>query len=90
MCLESDPGVSNTASGSLSKPHSCHRAAEVGPVGVQSRNGVVDLVVADEAAATAAAKRLLAYFRGPVAPGRAADQTQLRELVTLSQEAVAA
>src|SRR4051812_32005128 len=54
---------------------------EVGPVGVQARNGVVDIVVSDEAAATAAAKRLLAYFRGPVAPGRAPDQTRLRELV---------
>ncbi len=35
---------------------------EVGPLEMQARNGVVDLAVADEEAAVAAAKRLLAYF----------------------------
>jgi acetyl-CoA carboxylase carboxyltransferase component len=54
---------------------------EVGPLEMQERNGVVDLAVADEAAATAAAKRLLAYFQGPVAAAEAADQEPLREIV---------
>jgi acetyl-CoA carboxylase carboxyltransferase component len=54
---------------------------EVGPVEVQAANGVIDLVVADEAAATAAARRLLACLRGPRAPGEASDQTALREMV---------
>src|SRR5439155_5362581 len=49
---------------------------EVGPIEMQAPNGVVDVVVADEAAATAAAKRPLAYFRAAVAPGRAPDQTR--------------
>ena len=51
---------------------------EVGPIDVQDANGVVDLRVADEAAAVAAAKRYLSYFnahaREPEA--RARDQTQ--------------
>ena len=37
---------------------------EVGPLSVQSPNGVVDLRVADEAAATVAARRYLGYFQG--------------------------
>jgi methylmalonyl-CoA carboxyltransferase 12S subunit len=54
---------------------------EVGPVSMQAPNGVVDLVVADEAEATAAAKRLLSYFQGATAPGAEPDQERLRELV---------
>jgi acetyl-CoA carboxylase carboxyltransferase component len=53
----------------------------VGPIDVQAANGVVDLVVADEAAATAAAKRLLAYFQGRVPTADAPDQAPLREMV---------
>ena len=44
---------------------------EVGPIDVQYANGVVDLRVADDAAAVAAAKRYLCYFSG--APNRAAS-----------------
>ncbi len=54
---------------------------EVGPVEVQARNGVVDCVAADEAEATAVARRLLSYFQGATEPGPAPDQTLLRELV---------
>ncbi len=54
---------------------------EVGPIEMQAPNGVVDLVVADEAEAVATTKRLLAYFTqretGFVAP----DQTRLRDLL---------
>ncbi len=53
----------------------------VGPVEVQAANGVVDLVVPDEAAATAATKRLLAYFQGPVPAGPEPDQAALRDAV---------
>jgi len=52
---------------------------EVGPVGVQSKNGVVDLRVADEAEAVAAARRYLAYFQGPLATWSCSDQTALRD-----------
>ncbi|KAA0102305.1 biotin carboxylase [Mycolicibacterium sp. P1-18] len=54
---------------------------DVGPISVQAPNGVVDVVVADEAAATATAKKLLGYFRGVTTPGSSADQTALRSMV---------
>jgi acetyl-CoA carboxylase carboxyltransferase component len=54
---------------------------DVGPLDMQAANGVIDLAVADEAAAVAAAKQLLAYFQGPSAPGQAPDQERMRELV---------
>jgi acetyl-CoA carboxylase carboxyltransferase component len=60
-------------------------ADEVGPIEAQAANGVVDLAVADEAAATAAAKRLLSYFQGPLAGYSAAGQEGLRELVPESR-----
>ena len=56
-------------------------ADAVGPADVQSRNGVLDIVVGDEAAAVAVTKRLLGYFSGPRAPGEAGEQTRLRTLV---------
>jgi acetyl-CoA carboxylase carboxyltransferase component len=54
---------------------------EVGPISMQAPNGVVDVVVADEAQAVAVTKRLLAYFQGPTAPGDGSDQTPLRTMV---------
>ncbi|HEU5142812.1 MAG TPA: carboxyl transferase domain-containing protein [Solirubrobacterales bacterium] len=54
---------------------------EVGPLEMQTRNGVVDVAVADEAEAVAVTKRLLAYFQGATPPGAEPDQTRLRELI---------
>jgi acetyl-CoA carboxylase carboxyltransferase component len=54
---------------------------EVGPIAMQAPNGVVDVVAADEAEATAVTKKLLAYFQGATAPGAEPDQARLRELV---------
>ena len=54
---------------------------DVGPIRVQAPNGVVAVVVADEAEAVAVTKRLLGYFQGPTAPGPVADQTALRTMV---------
>jgi acetyl-CoA carboxylase carboxyltransferase component len=54
---------------------------EVGPIDVQHANGVVDLRVADDREAVAAAKRYLSYFSGPSAPGPLADQELLRGLI---------
>jgi acetyl-CoA carboxylase carboxyltransferase component len=54
---------------------------DVGPAAVQAANGVVDLLVADEAAATAAARQLLSYFQGETEPGAAPEQAALRDLV---------
>jgi acetyl-CoA carboxylase carboxyltransferase component len=54
---------------------------DIGPAAMQTANGVIDLLVADEAEATAATKRLLAYFQGSTPPGEAPDQRRLRELI---------
>lgn len=54
---------------------------DVGPMSVQEPNGVVDVVVADEAQAVAVARKLLGYFQGPTEPGTAADQTTLRTAI---------
>jgi acetyl-CoA carboxylase carboxyltransferase component len=54
---------------------------EVGPVAMQSSNGVVDVVAADEREAVAATKRLLAYFQGATPPGAVADQGRLRTMI---------
>jgi len=58
---------------------------QIGPSGVQSGNGVIDILVKDEAEAVRAAKRYLSYFQGSIAesvqPWRCADQRQLRHAV---------
>jgi acetyl-CoA carboxylase carboxyltransferase component len=55
--------------------------AEVGPIDVQEANGVVDLRVADDRGAVAAAKRYLSYFHGAREPGELPDQELLRGLI---------
>jgi acetyl/propionyl-CoA carboxylase alpha subunit/acetyl-CoA carboxylase carboxyltransferase component len=54
---------------------------EVGPIEVQTANGVVDLVAEDELDAAAQARRLLAYFQGPTSDWRCADQRMLRHAI---------
>ncbi len=55
---------------------------EIGPIEMQAPNGVIDLAVADEAAAVAATKKLLGYFQGSLGPPFAsADQGRLTELM---------
>ncbi|ADB51131.1 acyl-CoA carboxylase subunit beta [Conexibacter woesei] len=54
---------------------------DVGPIAMQAANGVIDVVVADEAEAVAVTKRLLGYFQGATPPGPVPDQTRLRQLV---------
>ena len=58
-----------------------YKPGEVGPIDVQHVNGVVDLRVADDQAAVAAAKRYLSYFHGPVERFSAPDQRKLCEIV---------
>jgi acetyl-CoA carboxylase carboxyltransferase component len=53
----------------------------VGPAAMQSANGVVDLLVDDEAAATAAARRYLSYFQGRLAQWQGADARLLRHAI---------
>ncbi len=54
---------------------------EIGPLDVQAANGVVDVAVADEAEATAVAKRLLGYFQRVPAGFEAPDQRAMRDAV---------
>jgi acetyl-CoA carboxylase carboxyltransferase component len=54
---------------------------EVGPTSVQRRNGVIDVVVADEAEAVAAAKQYVSYFQGPIKQWACADQRDLRQAI---------
>jgi acetyl-CoA carboxylase carboxyltransferase component len=56
---------------------------DVGPMSVQVPNGVVDVLVPDDAAAVAAARAYLGYVAGPAgdADGAEADQRVLRHLV---------
>ena len=54
---------------------------DIGPVSVHRKNGVVDIVVADEAEATAMAKRVLACVQGPLSDWQSYDQTELSALM---------
>ena len=65
-----------------------YQPGEVGPIDVQHANGVVDLRVADEPAAVAAARRYLSYFSGATAPGPVPDQELLRDLIPQQRKRV--
>jgi acetyl-CoA carboxylase carboxyltransferase component len=54
---------------------------EIGPIEVQEKNGVVDIVADDEAHATSLARQLLGYFQGPVRQWNCGDQMPLRDIV---------
>ena len=53
----------------------------IGPMDVQTQNGVVDVAVADEAEAVRVAKQYLSYFQGPLARWECADQQALRSII---------
>ncbi|PRB80902.1 carboxyl transferase domain-containing protein [Pseudomonas sp. MYb185] len=54
---------------------------EVGPTSIQGPNGVIDVLVEDEAEATRVARQYLAYFQGDLPGGDCADQRLLRHLI---------
>jgi acetyl/propionyl-CoA carboxylase alpha subunit/acetyl-CoA carboxylase carboxyltransferase component len=58
-----------------------YRPEDIGPVSVQEPNGVIDVVVEDEAEGVAVAKQYLSYFQGPVAAWTCPDQRLLRRIV---------
>jgi acetyl-CoA carboxylase carboxyltransferase component len=60
----------------------------VGRVSIQERNGVIDVLVEDEAEATAAAKQYLSFFQGRVGHWSAHDQRVLRHIVPENRRAV--
>jgi len=57
------------------------RADEVGPVSVQSPNGVIDILVENENDAVAVARKYLSYFQGRLDDWEVHDQRRLRHLV---------
>ena len=54
---------------------------EVGPMSIQVPNGVVDILVEDEEAAVATAKKYLSYFQGPILDWESPDQRILRHII---------
>ncbi len=56
-------------------------ATDIGPMDVQTENGVVDLLAEDEREATALARRLVGYFQGTVSAHECADQRKLRDII---------
>jgi acetyl/propionyl-CoA carboxylase alpha subunit/acetyl-CoA carboxylase carboxyltransferase component len=57
------------------------RPEEIGPVSIQAPNGVIDILVEDEAEAVARAKQYLGYFQGPLTDWTCADQRLLRGVI---------
>jgi acetyl-CoA carboxylase carboxyltransferase component len=57
------------------------RPEEIGPAPVQHRNGVIDVLVENEAEAVAVARRYLSYFQGALASFDAPDALALRDVV---------
>jgi acetyl/propionyl-CoA carboxylase alpha subunit/acetyl-CoA carboxylase carboxyltransferase component len=58
-----------------------YHPAEVGPVSFQAPNGVIDILVEDEAEATSAAQKYLSYFQGSLTSWKAPDQRLLRRAI---------
>ena len=54
---------------------------EIGPIEEQTRNGVVDIAVADDREAVAVARKYLSYFQGPTSQWEASDQKRLRRII---------
>lgn len=57
------------------------RPEEIGPSDVQTRSGVIDVLVADEAEGVAVARRYLAFFQGRTDAPAEVDAAGLRELM---------
>jgi acetyl-CoA carboxylase carboxyltransferase component len=54
---------------------------DIGPMNVQTNNGVVDIAVADDTEAVTVAKKYLSYFQGAISQWEAADQRLLRRMI---------
>jgi acetyl-CoA carboxylase carboxyltransferase component len=57
------------------------KPTDIGPIDVQTANGVVDIRVPDEAAAVAAAKKYLGYFQGASKTWTRHNDEALRDLI---------
>lgn len=57
------------------------RPEEIGPIDVQTKNGVVDIAVTDDIEMVAVARQYLSYFQGTTPHWEAVDQRLLRRLI---------
>ena len=57
------------------------KPTDIGPIDVQTANGVVDVRVKDEEEAVAVAKKYLSYFQGPLAAWERHDDALMRDVV---------
>ena len=58
-----------------------HHPKDVGPASVHLKNGVIDILVKDEAEAVMKARQYLSYFQGPLAKWQCGDQSSLRNAI---------
>ena len=58
-----------------------YRPEEIGPMSVQTKNGVVDILVKDDADAVRVAKKYISFFQGPLLTWDTPDQRLLRECI---------
>ncbi|MEZ6011620.1 MAG: carboxyl transferase domain-containing protein [Hyphomonas sp.] len=61
---------------------------DIGPADMQTRNGVIDILVEDEAEAVAAARKFLSYFQGRASGYSAPDQRLLRHIIPENRKRV--
>jgi len=61
---------------------------EIGPIDIQTENGVVDLVADNESHATYLAQQCLGYFQGDKQSWDCADQAELRKMMPLDRRFV--
>ncbi len=57
------------------------KPTDIGPIEVQTKNGVVDIIAEDEAEATRLARQVLSYFQGDLEHWSCTDQSKLWELM---------
>jgi len=62
------------------------RPEEVGPMDVQTQNGVVDIEVENDEEAVQVAKKYISYFQGPLSSWQAGDQNKLRNAIPESRK----
>ncbi|MFT5166123.1 MAG: acetyl-CoA carboxylase carboxyltransferase component [Saprospiraceae bacterium] len=70
-------GPAMVEGGGLGKFH----PKEIGPAAMQTKNGVIDVLVKDEAEAVSITKKYLSYFQGDVKDWKCADQENLQSLI---------
>ncbi len=61
---------------------------QIGPSDVQAGNGVIDVLVSNDAEAVTVARQYLAYFQGRISTWSAADPNLLREVLPLNRARV--